>query len=416
MVAEATGVSARTVMRIVSEGKVSLHNTGQVTFACPPKARERKKKINIDDAGMGAIRQKIHHFYTVDKTIPSIGRLNAALKKDGTINCGTTYLRELLHKMGYSFKKYESNKYKRPILVEKPIIGERRVTYLRAIRQYRYQNRRIYFLDETSVHCSHNNSKCWQSQSEPKMFEELSKGRRLIIVHCGSREGLVDGALMICRSDIKTGEHGDMTAANFYNWVDKQLKEKLAPNSVIVMNNAPYHSEQIEKKPTISSVKSSIQDWLREHNVDFNPEMTKPELLGLINRNQSGKTYKVDEMLKAAGHIVLRLPPHHPDLNPMQRVWAEVKQNLSTNFPHSTMEEKITILTKLFAEFPADKWRLCNDHVQVVENMYWDNDVNFDNVIDELIIKQENESDSGEGEGSENEEMLYSDEEDNMSE
>lgn len=35
-------------------------------------------------------------------------------------------------------------------------------------------------------------------------------------------------------------------------------------------------------------------------------------------------------MIRDAGHEVLRLPPYNPDLNPIEMVWATVKQYLAT--------------------------------------------------------------------------------------
>ncbi|KAJ0170377.1 hypothetical protein K1T71_014305 [Dendrolimus kikuchii] len=138
-----------------------------------------------------------------------------------------------------------------------------------------------------------------------------------------------------------------------------------------------------------------MQDWLREYNVDFTPDNTKVELLSLIKRTQSEKIYTIDEMLKAAGHIVLRLPPYHPDLNPIELVWADVKNNLASNYINSSSDNKITIITRLFSELTPEKWQNCDDHVQKIENQYGNHDMRFDNVIDELIINVGNESDSG---------------------
>jgi transposase len=42
------------------------------------------------------------------------------------------------------------------------------------------------------------------------------------------------------------------------------------------------------------------------------------------------KTFLVDEIITASGHTVLRLPPYHPDLNPIELIWADVKQWVGT--------------------------------------------------------------------------------------
>ncbi|VVD05900.1 unnamed protein product [Leptidea sinapis] len=129
------------------------------------------------------------------------------------------------------------------------------------ITSFRTQNRNIYFLDETYINASHHVSKCWQSSSEPGIHADIRKGWRLVILHAGCLNALVDNALTVFNSDARTGDyHGDMSGPTFYKWVDEKLKDKLLlPNSVVIMDNASYHSVQVEKKPTISSLKKKWQ-------------------------------------------------------------------------------------------------------------------------------------------------------------
>ncbi|KAJ8736946.1 hypothetical protein PYW07_000217 [Mythimna separata] len=298
--------------------------------------------------------------------------------------------------MGYRSKKSKS---KRLLLIEQPNITVWRKKYLTQIRNYRTQNRNIYFLDETYINAGHHASKCWQSSSEPGIHADIGKGRRLVILHAGCRNGLLDldDALTIFKSDARTGDyHGDMSGPTFYKWVDEKLKDKLLPNSVVVMDNASYHSVQVEKKPTISSLKSEMQNWLLRHNIEFSGTMTKAQLLLLIKNTQKEPVYRIDELLKASGHTVLRLPPYHPDLNPIELVWADIKNNIAQNYINSSLDEKIILLDKLFSEFTAEKWQRCDDHVQKNENDYWSRDSRFDNVIDSFIINlQDSDSSSG---------------------
>ena len=55
---------------------------------------------------------------------------------------------------------------------------------------------------------------------------------------------------------------------------------------------------------------------------DFNDSQTKPELLALSKGLAVEKTYQVDEMAREAGHEVIRLPPYHCHLNPIELLWA----------------------------------------------------------------------------------------------
>lgn len=53
--------------------------------------------------------------------------------------------------------------------------------------------------------------------------------------------------------------------------------------------------------------------------------MTKAQQLLPIKNTQKEPVYRTDELLKTSGHTVLRIPPYHPDLNPIELVWADIK-------------------------------------------------------------------------------------------
>lgn len=95
-------------------------------------------------------------------------------------------------------------------------------------------------------------------------------------------------------------------------------------NSVIVLDNASYHNKESDKKPTLSSRKDNIKEWLTRNNVFFTEEMTKAELLMHAKSVGIKKIYTIDNTITSAGHTVIRLPPYHPDLNPIELVWGDV--------------------------------------------------------------------------------------------
>ncbi|CAH4034426.1 unnamed protein product [Pieris brassicae] len=52
---------------------------------------------------------------------------------------------------------------------------------------------------------------------------------------------------------------------------------------------------------------------------------------GFVSYSWNVKSYVIDEMAKAAGVEVLRLPPYHCELNPIELVWADVKGYVARN-------------------------------------------------------------------------------------
>ena len=53
--------------------------------------------------------------------------------------------------------------------------------------------------------------------------------------------------------------HGQMDGGNFEKWYKEKLLPNLPPNSIIVMDNASYHSVQSDRAPTTATRKADIQ-------------------------------------------------------------------------------------------------------------------------------------------------------------
>lgn len=62
------------------------------------------------------------------------------------------------------------------------------------------------------------------------------------------------------------------------------------------MDNASYHSRRIDKAPTAASRKADIHDWLTKHNIPFEDDMLKTELLAVVKGNKTIDKYVIDEL------------------------------------------------------------------------------------------------------------------------
>jgi hypothetical protein len=92
----------------------------------------------------------------------------------------------------------------------------------------------------------------------------VSKENRLIIVHAGGEAGFVPDALLIYKSSARTGDYqGEMNSDIFIKWPREKLIPNLPPRSVLVLDNASYHTVQIWPAPISNSTKKQMQDWLR---------------------------------------------------------------------------------------------------------------------------------------------------------
>ena len=84
-----------------------------------------------------------------------------------------------------------------------------------------------------------------------------------------------------------------------------------------------WHNELTDstKLPKCSWRNDQVQIWLREHNITFNIDLKKSELLQLVFDNLPQKEYKVDLKAKMFDVEILRLPVKHCSLNSIELAW-----------------------------------------------------------------------------------------------
>lgn len=251
--------------------------------------------------------------------------LKNELAEKEIIHTSRSSLSTLLKHIGFKFKKEDN----RRSLIEKHDIALLRSVFLR-----KYVNalnsdspRPIVFLDETWIYSKGNRGRPWQDESTKSVRKpEGYDGKRYIILHAGTEKGFIENASLIFPSKTRAADyHAEMNSQKFKEWVTTQLIPNLEKNSIVVMDNAPYHSVVLNKAPNTSSRKQDIIDWLHNNNVNCSSELTKPELLELVKRNKPEKKYVIDEILKENHHDVLRLPPYHCEFNAIELIWASAK-------------------------------------------------------------------------------------------
>lgn len=68
-----------------------------------------------------------------------------------------------------------------------------------------------------------------------------------------------------------------------------------------------------------------MKDGLIKNNIPFGQDMFVPELYKLVQLDKYNFTrHGLDKTVRKEGDI-LRLPPYHPDLNPIELMWPKVK-------------------------------------------------------------------------------------------
>lgn len=162
-VAMYTGVSVSAVRRIHREDEERNRSNPDQLLSSPGKKRSRLSAVDeIEDFDFSIIRRLIEKFYLELKIVPTLRKLLVKLREDVYFPFSRETLRKMLKANGFGWRKCQN---KRKILVEKPAILHWRYKFLRAIRQYREEDRNIVYIDETWIDNDLTVKKCWQSQN-----------------------------------------------------------------------------------------------------------------------------------------------------------------------------------------------------------------------------------------------------------
>jgi hypothetical protein len=102
-------------------------------------------------------------------------------------------------------------------------------------------------------------------------------------------------------------------------------------------------------------------------------------------------------LLARYGHIALRLPPYHPELNPIEKMWAMVKNWVVMKNVTFQLQDIRKLAEEKFSSITKDEWLPVCKHVQEVEEKYIQNEHLVDNIAEELvIILESSDSDTSE--------------------
>jgi hypothetical protein len=191
--------------------------------------------------------------------------LLAELKESGEFSGSKSTLRTILKDMKFKWKKPND----RALLLEKPDIVLKRLEFLRLYGENLMSDVPCtpVFLDETWIFHNGAGCKTWTMDSDPLSIPSRLQGdgKRFIVLHAGTKFGFVPGcSLLFSTKDPKLDYHGDMDSENFKKWVITQLLPGLEEIKdrgpfMIIMDNASYHSRQLDKQPTTAWKRADLK-------------------------------------------------------------------------------------------------------------------------------------------------------------
>lgn len=236
------------------------------------------------------------------------------------------------------------------------------------------------YLDESYVNKNHSNDFVWYYDDDgPWIQKPTGKGERLIIMNAITKDGWVPGAKVTFKSTRKTGDyHGQMNHKMFTKWFSEKLLPNLPANSLIIMDNASYHNVLTPySAPTPSCKKAKIRAWLERNNFPIKEDCLKVELVEILAKVGPQPTYVLDEMAGAFGHEVLRTPPYHPELQPIETCWGIVKNEIARNCDF-TMDNLIAQLEKAFSKVGSSTCAGLICKIRNKEDEFWRDDATLD--------------------------------------
>ncbi|CAH1997747.1 unnamed protein product [Acanthoscelides obtectus] len=83
---------------------------------------------------------------------------------------------------------------------------------------------------------------------------------------------------------------------------------------------------------------------------------------------------------------VIRLPPYNPDLNPIELIWATVKNRVADRNITFTLDDAQRIAEEEFSNITPHDWKKRCDHVIKIETEYLEREDKVYAISEEFII------------------------------
>ncbi|CAK1600061.1 unnamed protein product [Parnassius mnemosyne] len=116
--------------------------------------------------------------------------------------------------------------------------------------------------------------------------------------------------------------------------------------------------------------------------------MVKATLMDIVrqHKHEHCDKYAVDEMAAERGVTVLRLPPYQCELNPIELIWAQVKEYVARNNKTFKMKDIKKLFEERLNEVTAEKCSSCVAHIIKEEDKMFILDHMIDSVSNKFII------------------------------
>lgn len=332
----ATNLSQVTVWRIMAE----YHSNN--SFSTPSNKGSRPQAV---DENVKTICQDSIRSHNIYRTHLSLRLLTGILHDEHHM----VVARETLRRSLYRWDILHGFVQRHTALRERDYVVKARREYLMTKKVLNASGRMLVYLDETYINKNHSGTDTawycsdWKDNPRrdrsfgPYINKPAGKGERFSILNAVTKNGWVSNTQLVFQAHRRTGDyHGSMDEENFSKWLRTQLLPNIPDHAVIIMDNAPYHNMFLEDNvPPLASKKVVLQKWLNNHNILFDNNFIRIQLIDLINKHRPARVFKRDHMLKTdplykdRNIEMLRTPQYHPELQPIEKCWGVMKQYMA---------------------------------------------------------------------------------------
>jgi hypothetical protein len=291
--------------------------------------------------------------------------------------------------------------------------------YADALQQQTSGKAVIVYTDESYIHTTHSNQYVWYSKSASQrncVSALASKGKRLILLHAISEHGLLhgsftDGAIAAAPNDVSKAYfncelifeslidsedyHKNMDGQVYMQWIHNRLihtfKHRFPGKKLIlVLDNAKYHHPRGADwiNPNLMT-KLAMATWISEHSNGINIQRDGTNRYfgrqSLFERGgkhsptidemkQWIKTYLVQhphmnrtllrKAFDAEGWQLVYTPPYQCESQPIEMLWAYVKNYVGRQMKNDHSVEIVTSMTR--RGFYGDE---ANNHAPVSDTL-----------------------------------------------